>query len=186
MSNLETKHLLVVLVIGISLGFALSITFSSFTGLFISRSVDQAAVQPIFSPGSQPAFVDAVRQARGSIELEVYTFTSTVLRDELASAVSRGVDVKVILERSIDTNLPMSRELLSRGVKVKFGSRSFERTHSKFLIIDNETVFVGSNNWTFHSFNLNREAGVAITDANVAGDFLAVFYADWSGGVAAT
>ena len=180
------KTLIVVLVIGIALGFALSVSTGELTGLFVHRAIGIVDVQPVFSPDNQAVFVNAVRGASSSIELEVYTFSSTVLADELAGAVGRGVDVKVILDRSIESNFKTSRILLARGVKVKWSPSVFERTHSKFIVIDNETVIVGSNNWTFHSFNLNREAGVKITSGEVAVDFLNIFYSDWSLGVEAS
>ncbi|MDP3742470.1 MAG: phospholipase D-like domain-containing protein [Candidatus Micrarchaeota archaeon] len=182
------KPLFVAFVIGIALGFSLALVDSSFTGFFTARPaiVGVTYVEPIFSPGSQNVFENMVRNARNSIELEVYTFSSQPLEDELAAAVARGVDVRVILEGSISSNFPKSRELLAKGVKVKWGSSSFSLTHSKFIIIDGETVIVGSNNWTFHSFNLNREASVKIQNAEVAGKFVEIFNADWEKGVNAS
>ncbi|MFH1247400.1 MAG: phospholipase D-like domain-containing protein [Candidatus Micrarchaeota archaeon] len=182
------KSTFVILVIGVCLGFSLALADSSFTGFFTDKptSVGVAYVEPIFSPGSQIAFENTVRSARSSIELEVYTFSSTVLQEELAAAVARGVDVRVILEKSISSNLPRSRELLARGVKVKWGSSSFSLTHAKFLVIDNETVIVGSNNWTFHSFNLNREASVKVKNAEFTSKFMEVFENDWQQGAIAS
>ena len=182
------KQFFVVLVIGICLGFSLALVDSSFTGFFTAQpaTVGVAYIEPIFSPGNQVIFINEVRNARSSIVLEVYTFSSKELENELESAVARGVDVRVILEKSISSNFPKSRELLAKGIKVKWGSSSFSLTHSKFLVIDREIVIVGSNNWTFHSFNLNREASVKIKSGEVADKFLQVFNLDWENGTNAS
>ncbi len=178
------KQLFVALIIGIALGFSLALVDSSFTGFFTAQpaAVGVAYVEPIFSPGSQAAFENTVRSARGSIVLEVYTFSSQPLENELAAAVARGVDVKVIMEKTISSNFPKSRELLAKGVQVKWGSPAFSLTHAKFIVVDGETIIVGSNNWTYHSFNLNREAGVKIKSSEVAFKFLQIFNADWQEG----
>lgn len=179
------KQLFVALVIGICLGFSLALVDSTFTGFFTAQpaTVGVAYVEPFFSPGSEPVFISEVRNARSSIVLEVYTFSSKSLENELESAVARGVEVNVILEKSISSNFAMSRELLSKGINVKWGSPAFSLTHSKFMVVDGETVIVGSNNWTFHSFNLNREASVKIKSAEIAAQFMQVFNADWQEGM---
>ncbi len=175
------KQLFVALVIGICLGFSLALVDSSFTGFFTVQPsvVGTAYVEPIFSPGSEQVFITEVRNAQSSIVLEVYTFSSKSLENELESAVARGVDVRVILEKSISSNFPKSRELLAKGIKVKWGSSSFSLTHSKFMVVDGETIIVGSNNWTFHSFNLNREASIKIKSVEVASKFMQIFNVDW-------
>lgn len=177
------NKLLVAFIIGFAAGFALFVVEPSFTGYFTAQEVNVVSVEPLFSPGVEDDFINLIRSARYSIELEVYTFTSLPLIEELGNAVDSGVDVKVILERSIDSNLQTSRELLARGVKVKWGSPQFERTHSKFVVIDSEIVLVGSNNWTFHSLNANREASVKLRSREVARRFTGVFYSDWQNGV---
>ncbi len=174
----------VVFILGIVIGFTLALFNPFLTGWSPAYNADVATVQPVFSPGNQLVFENLVRSASDSIELEVYVFTSNVLKEELGNAVERGVRVKVILDRSVNSNLATSRELLAKGVEVKWGS-GFELFHSKFLIIDGENVLVGSNNWTFHSLNLNREASVIIKNREIANRFMEIFSIDWSEGVAA-
>ncbi len=176
---------LVAFVIGLLAGFSLFLVQPALSGYFTTPSyaVESAFVSPLFSPGSQDEFENLVRSARNSIELEVYTFSSTALREELVNAAGRGVAVKVILDKSISSNYAVSRELVAGGVEVKWAPAAFERTHSKFMLIDGEVVVVGSNNWTFHSFNLNREASVIVKNVELASKFSDVFYQDWEQGV---
>ncbi len=172
--------------LGFFIGFSLSIVQPNILGLAVSYPVNVVSVQPVFSPGSQSEAESLIRSAHNSIELEVYTFTSNVLLDELGGASQRGVNVNVILEHSISSNIETAKKLAARGIKVKWGSKSFSLTHAKFLIIDNETVFVGSNNWSYHSFNLNREAGVILKSREISNKFTAIFYSDWKEGAYAS
>ena len=178
------KQNFVVLLIGIALGFSLALTTQIYTSFFVPPvQVGVADVEPVFSPGNQDVIVNLVQSSHSSLELEVYTFSSTILRDELIAAHERGVDVKVILDSSISSNVPMAKALLAKGVQVMLSPKRFSLVHSKFLVIDKEVVFVGSNNWTFHSFNLNREASVKLRSSAVAARFLEVFYSDWNDGI---
>ncbi len=170
----------VLLVVGAALGFAFSLLFWP----PVSFPVDAAVVRPLFSPGTEGEFVHVLRSAGNSIDVEMYVFTSTVLKQEVASAASRGVNVRVLLDETISTNFETADELRAVGVEVRFASPRFARTHSKFLVVDGEAVVVGSNNWTFHSLNLNREASVIITNREVAGEFASVFESDWLEGTA--
>lgn len=180
------KQIFVVFIIGVFVGFAIALSDASFTSFFTASPVTLgvAEVTPVFSPGSEDVIVNLMRGARSELDLEVYTLSSQVLQDELKGAAQRGVNVNVILESSIASNVKPFKELQAAGVKVRWASRSFALTHSKFLVVDNETVFVGSNNWSFHSFNLNREASVKIRSVEVSREFLNVFYNDFAKGAA--
>ena len=172
----------IIFIMGIALGFSLAIVQPSLSGLFVAQPIGTTLVEPIFSPGSQDVPINLVRAARSNVALEVYSFTSIPLKEELIAATNRGVNVNVILEKSISSNPKMARELRAAGVKVRWGDPRFSLTHAKFLVVDGQIVFVGSNNWTFHSFNLNREAGVKLTDVGIAKRFVDVFNTDWNNG----
>ena len=67
--------------------------------------------------------------------------------------------------------------LLGSGIKASsptFGGMS----HNKGVIVDDK-VWLGSVNWTYNSFNDNREAAVIIDSPDVAQYFLALYMADW-------
>jgi len=81
---------------------------------------------------------------------------------------SLGVDVKIIIGDS-DTVYEIreldeiSRKFLqSRGIAVKKYKGTKHSTHSKYMIIDDELIVVGSHNWTMNAFSKNREDSVAI------------------------
>jgi phosphatidylserine/phosphatidylglycerophosphate/cardiolipin synthase-like enzyme len=67
-------------------------------------------------------------------------------------------------------------------VDVKFISSDwspFTTLHNKGMIIDNSTVLISSINWNEQSIRKNREAGLLITNEDVAHYYASVFLSDW-------
>ena len=64
--------------------------------------LEKAAVQVFFSPrgGAQAALVAAIAQARTSILVQAYSFTSAPIAGALKAAHDRGVAVRAILDKS--------------------------------------------------------------------------------------
>jgi phosphatidylserine/phosphatidylglycerophosphate/cardiolipin synthase-like enzyme len=103
---------------------------------------------------------------------------SRALVDRLVAAAGRGVGVRVVLDKDRVTDIYGSRvinkgayeSLKAAGVDVAFDSVR-RVTHSKLLIVDGRTVFIGSHNWTDSSLRRLEEISVAIRS-----DALATFY----------
>ncbi|MFA6329501.1 MAG: phospholipase D-like domain-containing protein [Candidatus Micrarchaeia archaeon] len=137
-------------------------------------------VQTLFSPGAEPAIVSLFSSSERSISVEIYQFSYTPLSEELERKASQGVQVRVILDRTVTTNYATARELASKGVLVRFAPEHFARLHSKFAVIDSAVVLVGSTNWSFHAMFLNREAAVALSGCGTVSQFDSVFEEDWA------
>src|SRR5262249_52527200 len=123
--------------------------------------------------------------ARETIEIEEYTFTDDQTVDALADASSRGVEVRVILERDpyLGAGDPEQdrSDLEETGAAVRWGRAQFPFTHAKFIVIDDETALITTLNLTRSAFEENREFGVLTT---VQEEVLAadrIFEADWRG-----
>jgi len=96
----------------------------------------------------------------------------------LVDAAKRGVDVRVCLDQSRNWEDPTVIDskheqpaawLRARGVRVI--EDELERiSHAKVVLIDNETVVIGSHNWTFSALALNREASLFVKDAALAAE----------------
>jgi HKD family nuclease len=142
-----------------------------------------ADVQNISSDKYFDTALNEINQAQSSIFLVMYLISITPDQPEsqpsrllkaLINAKDRGVDVKVILDQSINfetdslddavlTNKnQQSYELLKKnGVSVFFDeSQTF--THAKTLVIDNKTVLIGSSNWSKSALTRNNETNVLI------------------------
>ena len=88
-------------------------------------------------------------------------------------AKKRGVDVKVLLEKS-DYNDRLNRyntqtknKLRRKKIKVRFDSAS-KQTHSKLIIVDGTWTFLGSHNLSYSALKRNNEFSVLIKSKAIA------------------
>jgi phosphatidylserine/phosphatidylglycerophosphate/cardiolipin synthase-like enzyme len=144
------------------------------------QQCNEGDVLAVFSPEDSGAILDLLASAKREIKLEVYEFSYTVLADALIDARSRGVSVQVVLEPDVASNTQTSQYLLNGGVDVAWASKKFHNTHSKFAVIDDYAVMVGSTNWSKNAMLYNREASVIVYSKDVAGSFERIFDSDYA------
>jgi cardiolipin synthase len=126
----------------------------------------------------------AITAAKKSIDLSsAYFVPDGITRRALASAVERGVKVRIILPGKhidADTVRRASRglwgELLEAGVEIY----EYQPTmyHCKVMIVDGFMTSVGSTNFDVRSFRLNDEANLNIYDTGFAERQTRVFEED--------
>jgi len=153
---------------------------SAYTRSSHVQSCNDGSVLAVFSPDNSEEIFGIIGSAKREIKLEVYEFSYTVLADALIDARSRGVSVQVVLEPSVAANTQMSQYLLNGGVGVAWASKKFHNTHSKFAVIDDGIVLVGSTNWSKNAMLYNREASVVVYSADVARSFEKIFDSDYA------
>lgn len=148
---------------------------------FSPLAVDVASVEAVFSPGqSEPALLSLIASAQSGLDVMLYQFSYAPLQDALIAAQARGVQVRLILDPKIESNLYTAEKLANAGVQVRWASSDYASTHAKFLVSDGQSVFVGSTNWSRHAMVLNREAAVVVRNGIIAGSFQRIFESDWS------
>ena len=165
---------LILFILGFLVGFGLYYIFS--------LTLFPVIITPVFSPDNSDLIISNVNQAQKSIAVEMYLVTSEEMVSALKRAHDRGVDIRVILEKRViaNDNGKSYNDLSSYGVDVKWAAETFQLTHSKFLIIDNKKVIVGSHNWSNAALKKNREASVIIEDTKTVSEFKRVFEEDWA------
>ena len=100
----------------------------------------------------------------------------------LKSAALRGVDVRLMLPKKVDTPLMTQAnhayysECLAAGVKIY--ERRGEFIHSKTFVADDYLTMIGTANIDFRSFNINYEDNVYIYDKEAAAEAKAIFLKD--------
>jgi phosphatidylserine/phosphatidylglycerophosphate/cardiolipin synthase-like enzyme len=146
------------------------------------------------SPDSAYEVIEqAISSAERSIEVSVYEFTHPGIGELLIEAQNRGVSVRILLEGSpVGGVSPEQAALLSvlnqSGISVDYmgvsgGERSRYRfLHSKYLIIDSESLLLTSENLKESGIPLpgyagNRGWGVWIHDARLA-DYFGMVYSE--------
>ena len=85
----------------------------------------------------------------------------------LLAAYDRGVDIRIVFDSWSGTgesgNEPAYELLEQVGAQVYYDLDTVA-SHNKLVIVDNETVFLGSANWTESGLTKNREASILIRD----------------------
>ncbi len=140
---------------------------------------------------------EAISSAESSIQVSVYEFTHPGIGELLIDAQNRGVSVRILLEGSpVGGVSPEQAALLTflnqSGISVDYiggsgGDRSRYRfLHSKYLIIDSESLLLTSENIKESGMPLpgyagNRGWGVWIHDPRLA-DYFGMVYSEDSVG----
>lgn len=129
-----------------------------------------------FSPGdAEKLVVRTLASAQKSIRLAAYSFTSPAVAKALVDAHKRGVDVRVILDKSNETGRYSGlTHLRNTGIPVTLITR-YAIMHNKFMVIDGAVVQTGSFNYTSAATTRNAENVVVLHDARAA----AAFATEW-------
>ena len=108
----------------------------------------------------------------------------------VARAVARGVRVRMVEDASFAAKYPETLDALRRaGVAVRTidcAKRYGGVQHAKYMVIDGEESYVGSQNFDWRSLEHIQEMGVRVRSAAVAGALADVFETDWALADAAT
>ncbi|MCX6767986.1 MAG: phospholipase D-like domain-containing protein [Candidatus Micrarchaeota archaeon] len=138
------------------------------------------SVEAIISPPAEKEMVAAVSSARETLDILLFQFSSTAMKEAVVNALGNGARVRIILEPRVDANLETAAFLKEKGADARWATTDFAYTHAKLAIIDGRRVLVGSINWSKNALTKNREAEVLVDDAALAREFQQVFEEDWA------
>ena len=169
-----TKRYLVIFVLFALLILTLLVLQNSHTDKIIP-SQDANEIEVFFSPkgGCTDAIVKALAEAKTSIRIQAYSFTSAPIAKAVVDANKNGVDTKVILDNSQRTQRYSSADFLAHaGVGVLIDARH-KIAHNKIMIIDSNSVITGSFNFTESAEEENAENLLIIRNPELAAKYLA-------------
>lgn len=148
---------------------------------------DLAQVIPSF-PGeghrlTYVMYVAAIKNARDSIDLTTpYFVPDHQMRKAIAEAAKRGVDVRIVLPGSSDSNLALYAGRSFYSDLLESGVRLFElrdrMVHAKTAVIDRVWSTVGSTNIDLQSFLYNNEINVIVIGKDFADKMEEMFEQD--------
>jgi phosphatidylserine/phosphatidylglycerophosphate/cardiolipin synthase-like enzyme len=124
----------------------------------------QGSIEIVFTPGgdAEGAILRAVNEARHSIQVQAFLFTSRKLAAALIAAKRRGVVVELLTDREMLIKGQNSRvpELAGAGIPVWLEVR-YAAAHNKVMLIDaadtDSAVITGSYNFTYSAQARNAE-----------------------------
>lgn len=149
------------------------------------------------APGrsSKDDVVSAIRNAKTSIWLEMYGLTDSKVIKELLKAKQRGVDVRVVLYDDLSRGVfsPFSGDYDNLGATLSLANHEtdavpvklFEdlpngQMHTKMMLVDGQTAYLGSTNYTSQEFGGVHNYVAAIHGGDVVNAFTAMFNDDWA------
>jgi phosphatidylserine/phosphatidylglycerophosphate/cardiolipin synthase-like enzyme len=112
-----------------------------------------------FSPGDRctDAIIAEIEDAKHSLDVQAYNFTSPRIASAVKAAFIRGVKVRVVLDKSQRTERYSSATyLLNSNVPVWIDDKH-AIAHNKVMLIDGNTIITGSFNFTQAAERNNAE-----------------------------
>jgi|TARA_R110001583_G_scaffold31043_8_gene106604 phosphatidylserine/phosphatidylglycerophosphate/cardiolipin synthase-like enzyme len=140
-------------------------------------------VSSYFSPnrGSADILIGFIDRCNVSIDAAVYSITHDRISDALVRAKDRGVNVRVITDKTQSYNRwSDDKKLEEANIPVlKLGRAWRGSMHNKFIIGDRKSLGTGSFNWTKNADKNNSENFVIIRLAYVVREFEKEFKNLW-------
>lgn len=126
----------------------------------------QGTIEVAFSPnnGVTELVVKNIGLAQKTILVSAYSFTSKDIAEALLAAKKRGVDVKIILDKSqISQKYSSATFFTNQGFDLRIDIKH-AIFHDKVMIIDDKTVITGSFNFTKAAETKNAENLLVLHD----------------------
>ncbi len=157
----------------------------------------------VANPKGIPATIDsitaAINNAKTSVKVQVYQYalkdfsgtTWTVLDQAFRNAAARGVKVQFMVDnvamKSGSTELKSLAQVPNMEVKTVIipqwsgGPLAYARlVHSKYMMVDHSTSWVGTENWSMNYFTATRNVGIFIQNANTTTQLESIFDHLWN------
>jgi len=120
-----------------------------------------------------------ITKAKNRIWLQQLILEDEKIKEALLEAAKRGIELKILLANPtrIERNLGVREYLKESGAEVRFMYRP--HLHTKFIDVDGQVCFIGSQNLSSQSLDLNREIGILLTDKDSISRLEETFLIDW-------
>ncbi len=135
--------------------------------------------------------LDKLKSSRKSIKIVMFdiwfNFSDQKMNElkDLLAEKSKEIEIRAIVDdgsflddKEMNQRISVCKFLSSLGIKTKLDSDNY-LTHAKFVLFDDECVLVGSTNWSWYSFNVNREANVFVCSSQISEEFKRFFDDIW-------
>jgi cardiolipin synthase len=148
-------------------------------------------LQVYVEPDAGDGFLlDGINNAQKSVYLEMYLLTDRKIVSALEDAAHRQLDIRVMLEAhpygsGSASATAMLNKLQAAGAKAEATSPDFSLTHEKGMIIDGNTSFIMTSNFTLSalggsSSTKNREYDIVDKNPQDVQGTIDIFNADWN------
>ncbi len=135
-------------------------------------------------------WIEMIENAKKTLDIEQFYISNEPgepleeVIQAIVNAANRGVKIRLIGEVGMYKTYPETYDNLKKvaGIEVRF--IDYRKIlggvqHSKYFIVDNSEVFLGSQNFDWRSLKHIFELGFKITDERVAAIYRDIFEIDW-------
>jgi len=173
----DRKFVVGIFIFGLLLGATLGIVYGRATPSYFQPSIPTYDVH--FSPkgGCMDTVIYWIDRANQSVHVLMFIFSLDSIADALISAHNRGVEVKVVLDKS--QSYSQFAVLRAAGIEVRNDTNWEGIMHDKIAIIDHSIVLTGSFNWTGTAENNNNENLIVIYSVDIASRYESEFQRIW-------
>ncbi len=176
----------------------LALCLAAATAFAAPPRVELGESRPVESALGNPALRDArtiwlemIRGAKHNIDLEHFYLSHRPgealqpVIDELGRAAKRGVKVRLLLDAGMYRTYPRTADSLAKIANIDVRRIDWRRVsggvqHAKFMMVDGQRVWLGSQNLDWRALNQIHELGVRVDDARVTSAYASVFATDWA------
>ena len=179
MPVVDRRLVLAVFILGLLLGTTLGIVYGRYSQPYLQPS-PAPTYDVYFSPkgGCAEAVTYWIGRANQSIHVLMFIFSLDSIADALISAHKRGIEVKVVFDKS--QSYSQYAVLKAAGIEVRNDTNWDGIMHDKIAIIDYGIVLTGSFNWTGTAENNNNENLIVIHSVEVASRYESEFQRIWN------
>lgn len=131
------------------------------------------------------AYAKLVSEAQTSVDIQnAYFIFNPIIKNALQKAIDRGVKVRIMTNSNESVDEPVVSVPILESVRIasKMGAEVFLKKgttlHSKFMIVDQKIVVLGSDNLHPRSQHFEGETMTVSFNDNLAQDLTSVFEAD--------
>lgn len=183
--NKKISPLFVIALIASSFSFA-GLTVCSSHNIaehLVPANTAQLKTHVTFSPkkGTTHNIVNIINNAKQSIKVAAYSFSSKAITKALINAHNRGVEIQIVLDKSQQAvKYSTFNELKRNNIPVRINSK-YAIMHNKFMIIDGDILQTGSFNYTEAAENRNAENAITVMgDKPLVNKYTQEWYRLWN------
>jgi phosphatidylserine/phosphatidylglycerophosphate/cardiolipin synthase-like enzyme len=137
-----------------------------FIFILLSKPLLAGELITCFTPGENctDLIVKQIDQAKTSLYIQAYGLTSKPIIEAIGNAKSRGIEIKMILDKVNETKQgDGARYLKSKDIEILIDNK-VAIAHNKVMIIDGKNIITGSFNFTKSAQDKNAENVLIILD----------------------
>ena len=121
----------------------------------------------------------AINSAKKELDIYNEEMADARIIGALKSVIKRGVNVKIIMTYQTAWK-PAFQELKNSGAELHlFHGEKGLYIHAKMILADQNSAFLGSENFSYGSLDQNRELGIFMTDPAILNSLFKTFSKDW-------